>query len=379
MKKQHHQAVIIRVNEIKPHLNADNLELIFPLGGYQVVVRKGEFKIGELAVYVQPDSVVPQTEPFKFIWENYLVEGGTVPEKRRRITVRKFRKEWSEGLLMPIRDLPECYPFDESDDVSDLLGIYHYEPPEEPIVKGRNERGPTGPQRWPKSFKGWIYWILYKLGINLNGDVQGWDRESGPRFPYYDVNALKNYTNAFEENEEIIVTEKVHGSNFRAVYENGKFYVGSRTLWKSPESNCIWRKTVKENPWIEKWCKEHEGYAIYGECTPTQGSFKYGSDNPQLFVFDILTPDGKWMDYTDVTQLITFDKDMFFHWVPVLYRGPFNLEKIKEFVDGPSTVIGANHVKEGIVIGPVRERIVHNLGRLKLKIVSNLFYERDNK
>ena len=82
---------------------------------------------------------------------------------------------------------------------------------------------------------------------------------------------------------------------------------------------------------------------------------------------------------TQVTQLITFDKDMFFHWVPVLYRGPFNLEKIKEFVDGPSTVIGANHVKEGIVIGPVRERIVHNLGRLKLKIVSNLFYERDNK
>lgn len=42
MKKQHHQAVIVRINDVKPHLNADMLELINPLGGYQVVVRKGE-------------------------------------------------------------------------------------------------------------------------------------------------------------------------------------------------------------------------------------------------------------------------------------------------------------------------------------------------
>ena len=93
MKPEHHKSPIVRINDIKPHLNADMLELINPLGGYQVVVRKGEFKVGDLAVYVYPDSVVPQTEPFKFIWENYLCEGGIVPEKRRRITVRKFRKE----------------------------------------------------------------------------------------------------------------------------------------------------------------------------------------------------------------------------------------------------------------------------------------------
>ena len=127
----------------------------FDIGEYQVVTKKGNFKAGDLGVYIQPDSVVPQTEPFKFIWEAYVGLDGTVPEKRRRITVRKFRGEWSEGLLLPIADFPvfvqdtvsfsqpvyviRCPGTDtwldyeqnvikEGRDVSDLLGITHYDP-----------------------------------------------------------------------------------------------------------------------------------------------------------------------------------------------------------------------------------------------------------
>ena len=67
------------------------------------------------------------------------------------------------------------------------------------------------------------------------------------------------------------------------------------------------------------------------------------------------------------------------NFVPTLYRGPFDLEKIKALVDGPSTVEGAKHLREGVVIRPVVERDVWGLGRLQLKLVSNSFLEKDNK
>src|SRR5580692_5967553 len=102
-KPLHHQVIVVRIPEPRVHTNADTLELIDVLG-YQVVAKKGNFKAGELAVYIQPDSVVPQTEPFKWLWEPYVGIDGLVPPRRRRVTVRKFRKEWSEGLLMPLSD-----------------------------------------------------------------------------------------------------------------------------------------------------------------------------------------------------------------------------------------------------------------------------------
>lgn len=64
------EANIILVGPVTPHPNADKLELT-QVGGYQMVVGKGQFKEGDLAVFVQPDCVVPQTEPFRFIWGSY--------------------------------------------------------------------------------------------------------------------------------------------------------------------------------------------------------------------------------------------------------------------------------------------------------------------
>jgi len=103
-KKADHQTNIVRLGQPRIHTNADSLE-IYDIGGYQCVTKKGQFKEGDLAVYVCPDSVVPQTEPFRFIWEPFATPDSPAPEKRRRITVRRFRKEVSEGLLMPIQDL----------------------------------------------------------------------------------------------------------------------------------------------------------------------------------------------------------------------------------------------------------------------------------
>lgn len=395
MSKANHRVNIVRLEEPRVHSNADSLEL-YDIGEYQVVTKKGNFKAGDLGVYIQPDSVVPQTEPFKFIWEAYVGLDGVVPTKRRRITVRKFRGEWSEGLLLPLTDF--CYdavnsylyslpatPYDTEpetsrkvaagDDVADILGITHYDPDEGKESAKDAETFKKQKSKWPRSAKGWFYFILHKLGIYHGGSVNG--NEDGVDMPVFDVDAFKHYRDAFEPGEMVEVTEKIHGSNARFVFRDEHMYAGSRTQWKSERANCIWRDVLKAQPWIETFCRENPGFGLYGEVTPTQGdNFQYGSPDPQLFSFDIRTPDGKWMDHIPVVVL---KSTLAAITAPVLYTGPFDWEVIKQFVDGQTAVPGAKGMREGIVIRPLQERHVRGLGRLILKVVSNSFLEKDSK
>jgi hypothetical protein len=454
VKKANHRANLIRVGDILPHTNADTLELIL-IEGYQVVVKKGEFKTGDLAVYIQPDSVVPVTEPFRFIWEPYQVEraaspdackheviSGTltkesvfavgtviesclkcgltakkrdVPEKRRRITVRKFRGEWSEGLLLPIRDFaPRSspptleqakegfikYSDDEDgrltagrrtseteawyqrdvqvgDDLSEALGITHYDPD-----KGKESTGigttHIGPKvrkfKRPTTLKGWFYYLLHLLKVRR--DERFHTEAVGLNLPVYDVEALKNYKNAIEPGMAVTVTEKIHGSNARFVFLDGKMYAGSRTLWKSPESNCTWRKALTQNPWIEEWCRAHEGFALYGEVVPTQRGFDYGCKPGEIkfFVFDIRTPEGTWVDEQD-----DLTDELGAHSVPVVLVSYFDAEEVKALASGPSLVPGANHIREGVVVKTATEQRKPGVGRLQLKVVSNEFLAKDSK
>lgn len=391
-KKANHRANVIRISELIAHPDPEttSLELVM-IDGFQLVVKKGQFTVGDLAVHIQPDSIVPQTEPFKFIWEQYVTLDGTVPENRRRITVRKFRKQWSEGLLLPLSDfltngllidgqgkILSQYSPSEGTDVSDIIGIKHYDPDTAGPAgtKGTNSNGPKRKFRYPRSVKGWLKFLW-----SIVSGKQKLRTEAVPFVvPTYDVDALKNYKDAFIPGEPVVFTEKIHGSNARFVYLDGVMYAGSRNLWKSEDSDCIWRKALRQNPWIEDWCREHEGYALYGEVAPTQKGFSYGAKDGQVrfFWFDIYTPGKEWVDYDDYGKF-GINESIGKYAVPLLYYGPFNLERIMKLVDGPSVAAGGLHIREGIVGKTVRERSQRGLGRTQLKIVSNVFLEKDNK
>ncbi len=377
-----------------------------PIDGYQAVVAKGQFAAGDLAYYVPPDSIVPDREEYAFLWGNATYEGGT-PERKRRIGAKKLRGEWSEGVLMPLQALPSAswgsdrwaLPLtgpaeanvrfvNQGDDISDLLGITHYNPPEpgEGTRPGGNE-GNAKKWKYPRSFAGWKNLILAWL--------RGERREGGISLPTYDVEAYKKWHKTFEPGEVVHVTEKIHGSNGRFVFKKGlfgtsKFYVGSRNLWKAAGSTCAWRRAAKDNPWIEPWCQLHPGYALYGEVTPTQKGYDYGSGNKdplvpkvKFFLFDIRKPDGKWAEMSEWIDLVVTGSgvgdEALNSIVPVLYDGPWDEEKIKKLVDGLSTVEGAKHIREGIVVKTVPERTVRGLGRVQLKIVSNDFLAKETR
>ena len=192
---------------------------------------------------------------------------------------------------------------------------------------------------------------------------------------------FKHYKDTFVAGEQVVVTEKIHGSNGRFVFQDdlfgkGHMYAGSRKLWKSDSSTNVWRKVLATNPDIEKWCRENPSYVLYGEVVPTQGGFEYGAtkEEPHLFLFDIRTPDGEWLSYEEARAMtVEYEID----WVPVLYHGPYDYEKVVQYVDGKSTVPGATNIREGVVIKTVPERHVHGLGRAQLKIVSNKYLEKE--
>jgi hypothetical protein len=381
-KKANHQANIVQLGAPRVHTNAETLELFdIPGTGYQVVSKKGTFKQGDLAVYIQPDSVVPQTTAFQWIWEPYstaTVEDGygtvytDVPEKRRRITVKKLRGEYSEGLLMPLSDFSEWSMdpvYSEGTDVSDLIGITHYNPETE-STKADTAHAPKTKRTRPKSLKGWFFFLLYKIGFRKNSTGQSYAVDVPFEAPVYDVENFKNFKNALLEGEMVTVTEKIHGSNARYVVVDGEFYAGSHFQWKKKGDN-VWWKAADQCPAIEKFCRANPGHILYGEVTPTQKGWTYGCKpgEARFFAFDIRTPDGKWLN-----PFYTCDMPC----VPVLAAGHFNADLLRH-ANGPSTAPGTNHMREGCVIRPLTERHERGLGRVHLKVVSNAFLEKDSR
>ena len=83
-----HKVEIVKVS-VEPHSNADRLE-VCRIFGFTCCVAKGSFQDGQLAAYIQPDSVVDSTRPeFEFL------------SGHERIKVKKLRGIVSMGLLMP--------------------------------------------------------------------------------------------------------------------------------------------------------------------------------------------------------------------------------------------------------------------------------------
>lgn len=118
------------VEHIEPHNNADSLELATVLG-WQIVTRIGEAKIGELIVYCEIDSVLPNEE-----WLPPAVKDRVAKSNRDtfRLKTIKLRGEYSQGLIVPlVVDMPfdttKITKEDVGKDVTSELGIVKYEPP----------------------------------------------------------------------------------------------------------------------------------------------------------------------------------------------------------------------------------------------------------
>lgn len=331
-----HAVNIISIDNLTPHSNADKLQLTL-IGGWQCVIGK-DVKLDDKMVYVEPDYVVNTDHPsFAFLKSNVI---GAKPTKR--ITVRRFRGEISQGLLVPVPS--ELADLPVGTNVIEQLGITRYEPPEE---------------------------------ISMGGNIK-----SGPSLQYapkFDVESYQRYTDHIVENEEVIATEKIHGANARFVWaknpDTGEYeqYCGSRTNWLKDETNDIWWKIFHTTPAIGSWCKANPDVILYGEVFGQVQNLKYGIPNGLAFAAFAMLDKGIWISYDDmVASLDEYGVPK----APFVYRGPFNKELLYKLAEENSRwPTATDQLSEGIVITPVKERVDHKLGRCVLKIVSNRYLE----
>ena len=95
-KNERELAYVVRVDDIKPIEGRDRVECAV-VGGWTIMVRRGQFHPGSLGIYFEIDSQVPEKEPFMFL-----------APKKFKIKTQKYKTPngqfWSQGLLMAPED-----------------------------------------------------------------------------------------------------------------------------------------------------------------------------------------------------------------------------------------------------------------------------------
>ena len=165
-------ATIEKIKSVCFHPEADRLDLITVLG-YQCVTQRGLYKEGDIVVYIQPDSILPE-EPWAEDYRKY---------SPKRIKAVKLRGRWSEGiivradLLEGVIDTSIINPNNIGLDVSELLGIKHYEPPvpQDLSAKGLLPFGipRTDETRWENMEDELPYGEVVDVTLKIDGCLRG--------------------------------------------------------------------------------------------------------------------------------------------------------------------------------------------------------------
>ncbi len=331
------------MDEIQSHPDKETKNLgIVKVYDYQVIINVHQWKIGDLGVYIFPDTICDGNRP-EF---SFLNKPGKPPQKHR-IKVKRLRGVYSEGLLLPA---PEG--FQEGDDAWTHLGLERYVPQ----IKGR----------------------FGSRGANNEADFGtggGWET-SPVKLPFnkYDVENWKKFNHIFNDGEEVVITEKLHGSNSKFCFANDRMYCGSRAGWRTQAEDNAWWAALKQNPFIETYCRLYPNLVLFGEIYGQIQDLKYGAKANEVFfrMFDVYDhTERKWLDWIDMKEMFSIE-----HIVPVIYEGTYSKEAVLQSTDGPSLFPGADHIREGCVIKPVRERLDDKFSRVILKNVSNAYLER---
>lgn len=141
-----------QIKEIRPIENADAIE-VASIDGWDIVVKKDEFKVGQEVVYFEIDSFLPDTaDVFKFLMsrgkKKAFNDKGEQVEGHRLKTI-KLRGQISQGLILSIEDFDGLNSKLENtnedtrqkvleDYIYNDLGVFKYEVPlpMEPFING---------------------------------------------------------------------------------------------------------------------------------------------------------------------------------------------------------------------------------------------------
>ncbi|MBI3892575.1 MAG: hypothetical protein HY303_13710 [Candidatus Wallbacteria bacterium] len=302
---------------------------------YPVLFAAGQFREGDLAVYIPVDALVPRDDPRWAFLEGHC-----------RIKAKRLRGIFSCGLLTELPDSlpaalpdgPSQRPWQQGDAAAVALGIVQYEPPEPALTGGENEKNPGF------------------LPI------------------YTDIEGLRRYPKLLVVGEPVVLLEKVHGCNARYCFKEGRLWCGSHHQIKRQSADSLFWRMAEKYTLPDKLARR-EGWVFYGEIFGWVQDLRYGATRATdcwLVFFDVFDPrSGRYLDWNAVVELAA---ELSLPLVPEICRGPWSPE-LKTHAEGMSEVHPGT-LREGFVVRPLQERIDDQLGRVILKLPGETYLTR---
>jgi RNA ligase (TIGR02306 family) len=326
-------ATVRQISDIRPIPDADVIELAI-VDGWQAVVKKGEFHVGQKIVYCEIDSWIPNNiAPF-------LSKGKEPKEylgiKGERLRTVCLRGQLSQGLILKLPDI--VAPFELCADLTEALGIIKYDTPLPACLVG--------------VAKGNFPTVIPKT-----------EQE---RCQNIDFNSKDIWQDTIFE-----VTEKLNGSSMTVYFIDGEFGVCSRNLdLIKDEYNSFWKVALTDKIEESLRSKGYNNIALQGELIgyAVQGNM-YNLSTQRFFVFDIYDiSKGKYlsaMDRHEVTKTLNLKH------VPILESISTNnktIDDLLNFAKGKSVFGGKNPPeREGVVLKSETGE------RISFKVINNQY------
>jgi RNA ligase (TIGR02306 family) len=310
------------VRSLESIARADNIESALVLG-WNVVVKKGEFRPDDLCVYFEVDSLLPEAP-----WSSFMQQHGY------RLKTVRLRGSLSQGLALPMSILPSG-EYRVGDDVTDRLGVRLWE---RPIIEGSDICGPFPP------------YVPQTDELRIQSAPELLDRLRGR--PWYATVKVDGTSGTFAKIDGVLYVCCRSGQ----VRENDGWYWRAARRYRLPE--CL-----------------PDGFVVQGEvCGPGIQKNRLGLTGIELRVFNVLDAHhgmqllslDDMLDFCEASGLRTVDTDV---------RGArFNCSLEQLLLAAQGNYEGTENRREGIVVRPS----VPAAGeRLSFKVLNNDFLLHD--
>ena len=370
---------VVKIDAIEPIIGSDNCEAAV-VGGWRIMTRKGTFKPGDLAIYFEIDSKVPETETFAFLEKKHY------KIKTQKYTFGGKGNFVSQGLLMHPIDFgwtteetgrfitipDDGTQLEKGDFLTQRLGVTY-------AIDADNKRKGSGPDKYKKMaarhkkiFSNPIVKKImkYSLGRKIMFLFFGKKKDKKGAWPLWvkktDEERAENMLWILTNKSPFVATEKIDGTSTTFTMKRGKFgkndfYVCSRNVvFDKPDKNCFYDTNV----YVEM-AKKYDIEKILASILADDPTLKwvtlqgetygagiqkrdYGLNEHRFAGFNFITSkEGRW----DSVRAAKFMAQYNVPWVPILdenYILPDTIEKLREFSHNEGSRIDGV-IKEGIV------------------------------
>lgn len=370
---------VVQIDAIEPIIGSDNCEAAV-VGGWRIMTRKGTFKPGDLAIYFEIDSKVPETETFAFLEKKHY------KIKTQKYTFGGKGNFVSQGLLMHPIDFgwtteetgkfitipDDGTQLEKGDFLTQRLGVTY-------AIDADNKRKGSGPDKYKKMaarhkkiFSNPIVKKImkYSLGRKIMFLFFGKKKDKKGAWPLWvkktDEERAENMLWILTNKSPFVATEKIDGTSTTFTMKRGKFgkndfYVCSRNVvFDKPDKNCFYDTNVyvemakkydiekilasilADDPTLDWVTLQGE---TYGEGIQKRD---YGLKEHRFAGFNFITSkEGRWNSVRAAKFMTQYNVP----WVPILdenYILPDTIEELREFSHNEGSRIDGV-IKEGIV------------------------------